>query len=95
MVSEIDIWKSTILIGTIVDLMAALLSPRILAELVNIGALRAFTIVSTAVLIMRRSDPDGIASCLLLMFSLPVATGCGSHLAVHRYRGLLCLRPVP
>jgi APA family basic amino acid/polyamine antiporter len=60
---------------------------RILAELVNIGTLLAFVIVCTAVLIMRRTNPDvhrpfraplgpvvpvmGILCCLLLMFSLP------------------------
>jgi APA family basic amino acid/polyamine antiporter len=54
----------------------------------NIGTLLAFVIVCTAVLIMRRTDPDaerpfraplypfvpilGILTCLLLMFSLPV-----------------------
>jgi APA family basic amino acid/polyamine antiporter len=55
---------------------------------VNIGTLLAFMVVCTAVLIMRRIDPNsprpfrcplvtlipilGIAFCLLLMFSLPV-----------------------
>jgi len=81
-------WKSTILTGTVVGLMGALLPLRILAELVNIGTLLAFVIVCAAVLIMRRLDPDaprpfrcplvplipllGIAFCLVLMFSLPV-----------------------
>lgn len=81
-------WKSTILTGSAVGLMGALLPLRMLAELVNIGTLLAFVIVCAAVLIMRRSDPDmprpfrcplvplipmlGIAFCLLLMFSLPV-----------------------
>jgi len=67
--------------------MAAFLPLRILAELTNIGTLLAFVIVCSAVLIMRRTHPDaerpfrapfvplvpilGIASCLLLMFSLP------------------------
>ena len=57
-------------------------------ELVNIGTLLAFTIVCAAVLIMRRTNPQaerpfrvplmpwvplaGIATCLMLMFSLPV-----------------------
>ena len=60
---------------------------RILAELVNIGTLFAFVIVCAAVLIMRKTHPNaerpfrapfvplvpilGIATCLLLMFSLP------------------------
>jgi APA family basic amino acid/polyamine antiporter len=80
-------WKSTILTGVFVSVMAALLPLRILAELVNIGTLLAFVIVCAAVLIMRRTHPDahrpfrapggaavpilGILSCLLLMFSLP------------------------
>jgi basic amino acid/polyamine antiporter, APA family len=81
-------WKSTILTGTVVGVMGALLPLRMLAELVNIGTLLAFVIVCAAVLIMRRTNPEmprpfrcplvplvpllGIAFCLLLMFSLPV-----------------------
>ena len=80
-------WKSTILTGVFVATMAAVLPLRILAELVNIGTLLAFVIVCTAVLIMRRTNPNaerpfrapwvpfvpiaGIVCCLLLMFSLP------------------------
>jgi APA family basic amino acid/polyamine antiporter len=80
-------WKSTILTGCFVAVMAALLPLRILAELVNIGTLLAFVIVCAAVLIMRMTHPEavrpfraplgpivpilGILSCLLLMFSLP------------------------
>jgi APA family basic amino acid/polyamine antiporter len=80
-------WKSTILTGVCVAVMAALLPLRILAELVNIGTLLAFVIVCAAVLIMRRRHPEaerpfrapggaavpvlGIFSCLVLMFSLP------------------------
>src|SRR5262245_32905143 len=81
-------WKSTILTGSLIGVMGALLPLRILAELVNIGTLLAFIIVCSAVLLMRRSVPDlprpfrcplvplipllGIIFCLLLMFSLPV-----------------------
>jgi APA family basic amino acid/polyamine antiporter len=81
-------WKSTILTGVFVGLMASFLPLRILAELVNIGTLLAFIIVCAAVLIMRRTNPElhrpfraplfpfvplaGIAICALLMFSLPV-----------------------
>jgi APA family basic amino acid/polyamine antiporter len=82
-------WKSTILTGFCVATMGAFLPLRILAELVNIGTLLAFVIVCAAVMIMRRTHPEvrrpfrvpfgslfpifGILSCLMLMFSLPVA----------------------
>jgi APA family basic amino acid/polyamine antiporter len=80
-------WKSTILTGAFVGIVAALVPLRILAELVNIGTLLAFVIVCAAVLIMRVTDPEakrpfraplmpatavlGILMCLMLMFSLP------------------------
>jgi len=80
-------WKSTIMTGILVGLMAAFIPLRILAELVNIGTLLAFVIVCAAVLIMRYRQPEiprpfkvplfpvlpilGIITCLLLMFSLP------------------------
>jgi basic amino acid/polyamine antiporter, APA family len=79
-------WKSTIITGTFVAAMAALLPLRILAELVNIGTLLAFVFVCAAVLIMRRKHPEaarpfrvplypltpvlGIVACLVLMLSL-------------------------
>jgi basic amino acid/polyamine antiporter, APA family len=81
-------WKSTILTGCFVAIMAAFLPLRILAEMTNIGTLFAFVVVCAAVLIMRHTNPDakrpfraplypitpilGIITCLLLMFSLPV-----------------------
>ncbi len=81
-------WKSTILTGLVVAVLAGLIPLQILAELVNIGTLLAFVIVCLAVLIMRRINPDaarpfrcpwvpgipvlGTLTCLLLMFSLPV-----------------------
>lgn len=80
-------WKSTILTGIFVGVLAAFLPISVLLMLVNMGTLLAFVIVCTAVLIMRRTHPDanrpfrapfvpvtpilGILSCLLLMFSLP------------------------
>lgn len=80
-------WKSTILTGLIVAVLGAFLPLRILAELTNIGTLLAFVIVCISVLIMRYTNPTahrpfrapfgivvpilGIATCLLLMFSLP------------------------
>jgi APA family basic amino acid/polyamine antiporter len=80
-------WKSTILTGAFVGTLAAFLPINVLLMLVNMGTLLAFVIVCAAVLIMRRTHPEaerpfrvrfvplvpilGIASCLLLMFSLP------------------------
>jgi APA family basic amino acid/polyamine antiporter len=80
-------WKSTILTGACVSILAGLLPLRFLMELVNIGTLLAFMIVCASVLIMRRTHPHaerafraplvplvpvlGIAFCLLLMFALP------------------------
>jgi APA family basic amino acid/polyamine antiporter len=80
-------YKSTILIGGCISLGAGLLPIEALLQMANIGTLFAFAIVCTAVLIMRRTNPDaerpfrcpfvpvvpvlGIAACLLLMLSLP------------------------
>lgn len=81
-------WKSSILTGVMVAVMAAFLPLRILAELVNIGTLLAFVMVCAAVLVMRYRHPEverpfksplfpltpifGILLCLMLMCSLPV-----------------------
>ncbi len=80
-------WKSTILTGAFVAVLAAFLPLRVLAELTNIGTLLAFVIVCLAVLVVRRTHPEferpfraplgsatpvlGALLCLLLMFSLP------------------------
>lgn len=82
-------WRSTILIGAFVSVLAGFLPIDALLHLTNIGTLFAFVIVCTAVLIMRKTNPEahrpfrcplvpivpilGIASCLMLMFSLPAA----------------------
>src|SRR5262249_51197617 len=82
-------WISPFLIGVFVAVMTALLPIDALLHLTNIGTLFAFVIVCGAVLIMRRTEPDaprpfrcpfvpvvpilGIATCLLLMLSLPAA----------------------
>ena len=82
-------WKSTILIGLFVAVLSGLLPIDALLHLTNIGTLLAFVIVCAAVLIMRKTYPAaerpfrcpwvpfvpiaGIASCLMLMFSLPAA----------------------
>jgi basic amino acid/polyamine antiporter, APA family len=80
-------WKSTLLTGTVVCLLAGLIPLSFLMELVNIGTLLAFAIVCGSVLVMRHTHPNavrpfraplvplvpilGILMCLLLMFSLP------------------------
>jgi APA family basic amino acid/polyamine antiporter len=80
-------WKSTLATGAFVGLLSAFLPINVLLTLVNMGTLLAFALVAGAVLVMRRTHPEavrpfrapfvpavpilGIASCLLLMFSLP------------------------
>lgn len=80
-------WKSTILTGIFVSILAGFLPIDVLLELVNVGTLLAFVMVCAAVLIMRRTHPNaerpfrvpfypivpilGILTCGLLMFSLP------------------------
>src|SRR5262249_14521475 len=80
-------WISTILIGVFVAGLTAFLPIDALLHLTNIGTLFAFVIGCGAVLIMRRINPQaerpfrcpfvpavpilGIATCLLLMLSLP------------------------
>jgi APA family basic amino acid/polyamine antiporter len=80
-------WKSTILIGVGVIILAGFAPLELLLDMTNIGTLFAFTIVCLAVLIMRKKYPNverpfrcpwvpfvpvmGILACLMLMFSLP------------------------
>jgi APA family basic amino acid/polyamine antiporter len=80
-------WKSTLATGLFVAILASLFPLNVLLTLVNMGTLFAFALVCTAVLVLRRLRPDaerpfrtpfvplvpllGIASCLLLMLSLP------------------------
>ncbi len=82
-------WKSTIVIGLFIGVLAGLFPIEWLLHLANIGTLFAFVIVCAAVLIMRSTNPSakrpfrcplvpltpilGIVSCLMLMFSLPAA----------------------
>lgn len=82
-------WKSTIVIGAVIAVLAGLFPIEWLLHLANIGTLFAFVIVCAAVLIMRSTNPAakrpfrcpmvplvpilGIVSCLALMFSLPAA----------------------
>jgi APA family basic amino acid/polyamine antiporter len=82
-------WRSTILVGLFVSVLAGFLPIDALLHLTNIGTLFAFVIVCAAVLIMRKTNPNavrpfrcpfvpvvpllGIGCCLMLMFSLPAA----------------------
>ncbi|WP_375465872.1 amino acid permease [uncultured Methylobacterium sp.] len=77
-------------IGALTALIASFVPIEELGELVSIGTLFAFSLVCTAVLILRRTDPDrprpfrvpaapvvaglGILSCLILMAGLPGET---------------------
>jgi APA family basic amino acid/polyamine antiporter len=83
-------YRTTIITGVVVGLVALLIPIGTAAELANIGTLFAFAIVSAAVLILRRSNPHlkrsfrvpfiyvmsplGVLSSLYLMYSLPVLT---------------------
>ncbi len=82
-------WKSTLAVGAFVTVLAGFLPIDALLHMTNIGTLFAFVIVCTAVLVMRKIEPEakrpfrcpwvplvpllGVGSCLMLMFSLPVA----------------------
>ena len=83
-------YVTTIVTGTVVAISGGLLPIKVLAELVSIGTLLAFTLVCAGVWAMRRSRPTiprpfrtpwvpvvpivGMGSCLYLMASLPLAT---------------------
>ncbi|GCE02835.1 amino acid permease [Dictyobacter aurantiacus] len=83
-------YLSSILIGVVVALVAGLTPIDIVAELTNIGTLTAFVLVSAAVLILRRTQPDlrrgfrvpwvpvipilSILASLILIVSLPLVT---------------------
>jgi APA family basic amino acid/polyamine antiporter len=81
---------STILIGTIIALVAGLTRIEVLGQLVSIGTLLAFVLVSIGIIILRRTMPDaprpfrtpgvpwvpvaGALICLAQMVGLPLAT---------------------
>ena len=83
-------WISNIVVGTIVAFLPALLPIDRLSELVNMGTLLAFAIVSAGVWILRVRHPDlhrpfrtpavplipilGILSALYLIYKLPALT---------------------
>jgi APA family basic amino acid/polyamine antiporter len=81
---------STVLTGTIIALVAALTPITALSQLVSIGTLFAFVLVSVGVIVLRRLSPDvprpfrtpgvpwvpiaGAIICLAQMIGLPTAT---------------------
>jgi APA family basic amino acid/polyamine antiporter len=83
-------YRITLLVGLVVAVMAAVIPLTELAELVNIGTLFAFIVVSIGVIILRRTRPDlprpfrvpaspvvpilSVLACLYLMLNLPVET---------------------
>ncbi|OZF01710.1 amino acid permease [Rhodococcus sp. 15-2388-1-1a] len=82
--------RTTILVGVIVGLLAAFVPLGTLEEMVNIGTLFAFVLVSAGVLVLRRTRPDlergfrvpwvplvpilAVLACLWLMLNLSVET---------------------
>ncbi|PZG26132.1 amino acid permease, partial [Spongiactinospora gelatinilytica] len=82
--------RVTILIGTVTALLAGFIPLSALAELVNIGTLFAFVVVSIAVIVLRRTRPDlprafrtpvvplvpilAVLASIYLMANLPVET---------------------
>ncbi|MFC8732065.1 amino acid permease [Luteimicrobium sp. NPDC057192] len=83
-------YRITILIGAVVAVLAAFIPLSALAELVNIGTLFAFVVVSIGVIVLRRTRPDldrsfrvpwvpvlpiaSVLACVYLMLNLPVET---------------------
>ncbi|MBG0830832.1 amino acid permease [Planomonospora sp. ID67723] len=83
-------YRITILLGVVVAILAGLVPLSTIAELVNIGTLFAFVVVSIAVVILRHTRPDlprafrtplvpvvpilSVLACLYLMLNLPVET---------------------
>ncbi|MGW5816071.1 amino acid permease C-terminal domain-containing protein, partial [Streptomyces noursei] len=82
--------RSTIVLGTVVAVVAGFTSIDVLAELVNIGTLFAFVVVALGVVLLRRSRPDlprafrtpfvpfvpllSVLASLWLMLNLPAET---------------------
>jgi APA family basic amino acid/polyamine antiporter len=81
---------TTWLVGIVFAFIAALIPLNILAELINIGTLMAFSLIAVAVLVLRRTRPDlprafrcpgvpfvpvaAIGFCVFLMFHLQAVT---------------------
>jgi APA family basic amino acid/polyamine antiporter len=83
-------YRSTILLGVIIAVVAGFTSIKALAALVNIGTLFAFVVVALGVVVLRRTRPDlprafrtpwvpvlpavSVAASLWLMLNLPAET---------------------
>jgi APA family basic amino acid/polyamine antiporter len=83
-------YKITLITGVIVAVLAGFIPLSTLAELVNIGTLFAFVLVSIGVIVLRRTRPDlkrsfrvpavplipvlSVLACLYLMLNLPGET---------------------
>lgn len=83
-------YRSTILLGVVVAVVAGFTSIDVLAELVNIGTLFAFVVVALGVVVLRRTRPDlprafrtpfvpyvpvlSVLASLWLMLNLPAET---------------------
>jgi APA family basic amino acid/polyamine antiporter len=83
-------WVTTVITAVVVAVLAAFVSLEKLSELVNIGTLFAFVVVSIGVIVLRRTRPDldrpfkvpgvpwlpilSVLACLWLMINLPVDT---------------------
>ncbi|NHH82408.1 amino acid permease [Burkholderia gladioli] len=81
---------ATWIIGLLCALIAAMIPLNVLAELINIGTLAAFSMVSIAVIVLRRTRPDlprafrcpgvpvvpvlAVAACVFLMLNLSAVT---------------------
>ncbi len=83
-------YRATVIMGVIVAVLAGFIPLAELAELVNIGTLFAFLVVSVAVVVLRNTRPDlprafrtpwvpvipilSVLACLFVMINLPVET---------------------